>query len=996
MSQPQPAPSETPPAPESPATTSPSATPQAPARLQRGPAIDRPKSNVFISYSRRNKDFMQRLYAALSADRRDVWVDWEDIPRGEDWLQEIYTGIENADTFVFIVSEHSLLSEVCNQELHHAFEHNKRVLPVIRQDIDRPTEKRIAGEWFGQPWEQMARTNWARIKAINWIFARPSDDFDEAVKTLLTTIDQDLDYIKQHTRLHVRARQWEASKHDADLLLRGSDLQRAEAWLRRAEANPDNPPTDLHREFIRASRRSQRRRSRLVGAGVAVALLIAALAILAGYLAVVADDRRQEASTSAARAREAQREAQGISLAAQAQLELTGAQPERSVLLALAALDEDRFPYVWQAERALGLAVQNSPARAIFSGHTGEVMGLDVHPTSGWIVSAGQDGDLRVWEPDGTERLMFQDHQSTVFTARWAPESDRVASSAANASLIIWDALSGTSIHEIDLGSARAQALSWSPDGAQLAVGLTNGSIQLYDTTSAELLATLPEHTGTVTGLAWSPDGRRILSTSDGVNDRRALVWDTTDLSVWYSAQLPEDDFPLAVAWSPDGQGFAVGSSAGLVHLWGVPGDYVQAALPLDLGAPGMTLSGHLGYVAGVAWSPDGGLLATASTDRTVRVWEVGTGNALRVLRGHSDDVNAVAWMLDGTRVISGGRDGDVRMWDAAIQPSLVTLGEHADDVSDVAYSPDGAWLATSSLDRTVRVWDAGTGDLALTLVGHDTPARTVTWSPDGQRLVSGDAGGQMIVWDLAAPDPTADEARTVIAAHDSGMAGVAWSPDGTLIATASNDSSVKVWDAVTLRPVRILNAHNSRVTGVDFAPDSARLVSSSWDRTAIVWDMVTGEPLVTLRGHQGFVYSAAFAPDGERIVTASADDTARVWDTGSGDLLVTLVGHTERVNDAAWSLPDGARIVTASLDRTARLWNATSGNELITLAAHADTVYAVDWSPGGTRVVTASADATARLWRVWTSTDELETLARACCVVRDLTDAERAQFNLD
>ena len=109
-------------------------------------------SDVFISYSRKDGDFAKRLMNALTASGRDVWVDWEDIPRAADWLTEIFAGLEAADTFVFIVSQNSLTSEICNQELQHARQHNKRIIPLILQEIKGEIETHVKGVWFDQTW----------------------------------------------------------------------------------------------------------------------------------------------------------------------------------------------------------------------------------------------------------------------------------------------------------------------------------------------------------------------------------------------------------------------------------------------------------------------------------------------------------------------------------------------------------------------------------------------------------------------------------------------------------------------------------------------------------------------------------------------------------------------------------------------------------------------------------------------------------------------------
>ncbi|MGJ3238063.1 MAG: toll/interleukin-1 receptor domain-containing protein [Anaerolineae bacterium] len=216
-------------------------------------------AQVFISYSRRNIEFTRRLVKDLSADQRDVWVDWEDIPRAADWLKEIYSGIDRADTILFLVSEESLSSEVCNQELHYALQHNKRVIPLILQPIDDALLQRVDHSWQEGNWYPIAQSNWKTLKHLNWLFFDDPAKYKTEFNVLLTTIDQDLFHIKTHTRLLVRAQEWLNKEKNPSSLLAGDDIIGAENWLQMYADTPPHP-TDLHHEFIQHSRIEENKR----------------------------------------------------------------------------------------------------------------------------------------------------------------------------------------------------------------------------------------------------------------------------------------------------------------------------------------------------------------------------------------------------------------------------------------------------------------------------------------------------------------------------------------------------------------------------------------------------------------------------------------------------------------------------------------------------------------------------------------------------------------
>jgi WD40 repeat protein/tetratricopeptide (TPR) repeat protein len=358
----------------------------------------------------------------------------------------------------------------------------------------------------------------------------------------------------------------------------------------------------------------------------------------------------------------------------------------------------------------------------------------------------------------------------------------------------------------------------------------------------------------------------------------------------------------------------------------------------------GLTLSGHTAMVVGVAFSPDGTRLATASYDRTAMVWHASSRRELLTLAGHTEAVNGVAFSPDGARLATASDDRTAKVWDVSTGRELLTLTGHTGGVTGVAFSPDGARLATASADKTAKVWDASSGRDLLTLAGH------------------------------------IDE-----------VVGVAFSLDDTRLATTSHDWTAKVWDASSGRELLTLAGHISWVRGLAFSRDGARLATASNDQTAKVWDAFSGRELLTLAGHMGLasqmgaVFGVAFSPVGTRLATTSRDRTAKVWDVSSGGELLTLAGHTSWVVGVAFS-PDGARLATASDDRTAKVWDVSTGRELLTLAGHTALVYSVAFSHDGTRLATASDDGTVRVYAL--NIEDLVALVRTR-MTRPLTSQE-------
>ena len=231
-------------------------------------------SDVFISYSRNDSDFVRALHNRLTGEGRDVWVDWEDIPPSADWLADIERAIDASDVFLFIMSLDSLGSETCTHEYEYAARCNKRIVPVVVSDVD-------------------AKIVPATIGRLNWLFFRASEDFDAAYKLLIDTIETDLTWVRAHTRLLVRAREWEANKSDPSFLLAGSDLEESERLLVRAFEH-DPKPVELQLDYVAASRAEETRlqRSQLRGFYL-VSLIYGLLQTTISYI-VVFDEISEE------------------------------------------------------------------------------------------------------------------------------------------------------------------------------------------------------------------------------------------------------------------------------------------------------------------------------------------------------------------------------------------------------------------------------------------------------------------------------------------------------------------------------------------------------------------------------------------------------------------------------------------------------------------------------------------------------------------------------
>jgi WD40 repeat protein len=926
----------------------------------------------------------------------DVWVDLEDIPPSADWFERLKTGIEEAKSFLFVISPESVGSDVCAREVAHAAGLNKRVIPLLRRDVD-------------------TRELPAAISRHNWIECREGNDFEAAVTTLVEAVRTDLEWVDAHTRWQNAAMRWDREERDSSLLLRGTELASAEAWLTRAGSEDKQPPpTALHYEYILAGRKQASRRQRIVVGAVSAALLVTlGLAVFALVLRGQANAERR-----AAVSRE---------LSANAFLTLPE-DPQLSLLLARRAARVDENT---QAEDALRQSLVESRIRLVTHRHGEDLSAARMSPDGRTILTTSDDNTARVSDAGSGRALhVLRGHVQPIADGQFSPDGRLALTFAQDATVRVWDTTSGRSVQVLrQMDEHRLTGALFDPSGTRIVTSsFVHGPVRIWSVETGDVLQTFSDATKTSTRAVFDPSGQLVAtagqdgavrlfeaSTGEQLWARRAdseYVWDVAfHPRAGYLVTVGEDGFARSwsvddgqslaflpghgepareVVFSPRGGVAAIGAEDGSVRLWPSTGDRST-----------IELTGHSRAINEIDFSPGGDLVATASEDGTARIWRSDTGSSFAVLRGHRGPVTSVEFGR-GDTVLTGSADGTARAWSAAPAAGAfpVVRSIRASDVGAADMSDNGRFLLASDFDfeadehtTSVLEMPSGRRKAAVSAAGV---AKAV--SNDGSLVVESPAAeGQVKVRNV--------ETGRVMARLDLAgfLESAAFSPRGDRVAVGSSKGVAMVVELPGGRRVSRMRGHRPAARGgsgsiysVRFSPDGSRIATLGEDATLRLWETESGRPIRTLRGFPPLDVrmvtggNVVFSPDGELIAAhVPWSDTALLWQADTGRRGADLEGHSDAVNSIRFS-GDGDLLVTTGFDNSTRIWDL---NGRLLASLQTDEVKAAAF-PGEARTI-AVLDFTHLTLRRCLICGGIDTLLEAADrrVTRGFTDAERARY---
>lgn len=499
--------------------------------------------------------------------------------------------------------------------------------------------------------------------------------------------------------------------------------------------------------------------------------------------------------------------------------------------------------------------------------HISQVCSLAVCPRTDNVVAGYQDGSIYLWNTETTKLdKSFVGHQESVQSLALTSDGKHLVSGSWDQNVCIWDVHTSKAIHVL-LQKAPVYAVCISLNDKLIAIA-SKAVIVLWSFDSKGAIETLEGHTDTVHCLSFSSDHTQLVSAS---LDWTVCLWDINNgqahLSIACSGPC------VSVIMSQDGKHIITGLRLAEhnIQVRTKEGECIQ------------TLSEHTNTVFCLAISPDGNLLASASADCSVKIWDIETWTPKQTFVEDADYVSSVAFMSFGKHIVSGFHDGSVRMWELTEGDSGDNEGNLGDKLRCVEVSEDGMFVCTGSESGVVQIWDTTTNQTIISSTVHSACVNSVSFSHDCKTLASGSYDCTLKLWDLGKLAVIHD-----FRDHDGGVFGTAISMDGLLVASASADKATMIWDVKTGQ-LRHKIGHSDEVNCVAFSPDGKFVGTGSDDCVVRVWDTTTGQIQHEFGDHQSSITHIAFSNDNLCVIACSISSELITWDHSTGMRMLTV-----------------------------------------------------------------------------------------------------------
>jgi len=629
-------------------------------------------SDVFISYSRKDKEFVHKLNDTLKARDRESWVDWEKIRTAEDWWRKIQEAIAAANTFVFVITPDSIASDICRKEVDYASSLNKRIMPILRRELTKDLLSTMNHDHA--------------LRAYNWLYFQESDDFDEAFGNLLLAIDSDYAHADAHTRLLLKAIEWDGKLRKDGFLLKDDGLKEAEQWLAESESK-EPKPTELQVTFIENSRKvedanlqaiqilkdAKEKAARQVKFGSAVLGVTLLLSVVAGILTAKSMNDANEYAKLVI-----DKSIDGVEQLSQNNQQLEALTESIKTLDLMRVLNQKNNQSNFDRLYAVISKIQEQNR---LQGHNDKVLGVSINHDGKLIVSAGMDKTILLWNVDGKllDRSIQQtDSISSISFSRH--HKNELVSTSADGIVKLWvvgnDNKLSVKAQFTEKISGEVNDAKFNSDNTIIALASEDGTVRLWDlykTSKREQLDLV--------------NAKNFSKNSDKIKGYGVYSLDFNSKS----------DI------------IAYGYEEGGVYIW----NWKNKTKPYLIGQ-------HNVLVSQIKYSLDGKILASASNDGVIKLWDVSNNYKLiGIIKAHEKFIYGLSFDKDNSFIASSSMDvsDSLKIWsiekaknshlkDEILKQSETSLLGHKDRVNTIQFNPSNKYmLVSSSNDKTIRLW---------------------------------------------------------------------------------------------------------------------------------------------------------------------------------------------------------------------------------------------------------------------------------------------------
>ncbi len=943
-------------------------------------------SDLFISYSRDDRTFVEKLHAAVKDSGRDAWLDKFDIEKGEKFWREIEQGIDGANAFVFVVSPTSIKKaagekEYCRREIEYAVRQGKRIIPIVLRDLFEPSER--VERWLDQEvlaHQELVERNWLKFD---------EREFELCLTELLETVEKDVDYVKLHTQLLEDARGWINEGRKDSNLLRGELLSKAETWFQHGiekmqlqskepwRKHRDPEPTEEQQNFIKESRaaedarleretltakaQAKARKTIQVGAGVlAISIFGAGIAGLSAMTAIKTKEKAQEVQKEAQEGTRLERDSTDV-------LEQFKESQMEGLLRAVRAASE--LKKIVKDGRPL---IQYPTVTPIFTLQKilGQVQEVRIqgskpkmHPSGKFLATlSGNHRSIELSNLQGKKLVALQAYSLEIEDYYFSRNGEFIIVSLAGApKTIVWHLPSKeeefSKISHLEQKELPGKDVALNSYGDSFSTYEEWGGIKIWNLTGEEIGRIKIDRGSVVKGsIKFTSNGKFIIAklSSEASNvapkDVVQKIWDLSGKEIR--------------SISDEGIGELISKDAGKIiaydgtKLWDFSGKQASS-LPLD------SQGGSLFFA-----SPNNEFFVITSITKahsgtegpvaTVWNWK---GEKITTLNVGQTSVSNVVFSDDSKKFATISFDGSIKIWNLKGEEISTLSGDTPEpeggQLPKVAFSTTSDKIAVANHDGVVHLYDSQGKEINSSKILPRSSSISFI-SGDSKLLVSDQL--TVAIWSFG------EENSTLLSPQNGRISQIEYSPDGKSIATINQGE----------KSVKLLMLDGQKIAELEgdimlFSPDGKMLATNGIDGEIQIWSFAE-QKLIKFRAHQNEVHQLTFSPDSKFLAIYSFKDATIMWDISiNPPKKMNTVGEAGKINRGiAFSPSDGRLLIE---DRSGiSLWNLKGQliNELIddstinSVNASLDNLLMgpdTTFSPDGQKIAGPAHDGTMKLW---------------------------------